>query len=46
MAFVLEDLGGDVVGSAAYGFFFLAVVLEFGGETEVSQFDFHILIDK
>jgi hypothetical protein len=36
---IVEDLGGDVVGGAAFGFFPFAGEGEFGGEAEVSDFD-------
>ena len=41
MASGLEYFGGNVVGSAADGLFFLAII-NFGGKSEISNFNEHI----
>jgi hypothetical protein len=46
VAFIFQDFGSDVVGGAADGFFLFAVVLEFGGEAEVAEFDLHVFVDE
>jgi len=42
----LQDLGCNVVGSAADGFLFFSLELEFGGQSEVSQLELHAVAEE
>lgn len=42
----LQDFGGNVIGGAADGPLLLAVELEFGGQAEVSQLEFHLVREE
>jgi len=46
MPFAFEYLGSDVVRSSTNGLFLLFVVLQPSGQSEVSKFDFHVLIQE
>ena len=46
MTLVFENLGGDVVGGSTDGFLPFTVVLEAGGKSKVSEFDFHVFIEE
>jgi hypothetical protein len=42
----LEDFGGDVVRRTADGTFPLPVEFEFGGQAEITDFDFHFVVQE
>ena len=42
----LEDLGSDVVGRSADGALLLAFEIEFGGQSEVTELDLHLVVDE
>ena len=44
MTAVVDNLWSKVVGSATYSFSFLSWVLDSGCKTEITYFDFHVLI--
>lgn len=41
-----EDFWGDVVGCATNGLLLLAFELELGGESEIAQLDFHLVVKE
>ena len=46
MSLFFKDLGCDVVGSAADGFFAVSLIFDFGAETEIADFGVHELVDE
>ena len=46
MSLFFKDLGCDVVGGAADGFFAVSLVFDFGAETEIADFGVHELVDE
>ena len=46
MSFALKNFRGNVVGGSADGFFLFFVVLEPGRKSKISQFNFHIFVQK
>ena len=46
MSLSFQDFGSDVVGSTANGLFLFLVVLQPGGQSEVSQLDLHVLVEE
>ena len=46
MAFIFKNFRSYVVGGATDSFFLLPIILESGCEAKISQFDFHVLVEK
>ena len=41
-----EDLRGDIVGSSTNGSLTLSIELKFGGQTEITYFDLHLVVEE
>ncbi len=46
VSFALKNFRGNIIGGSTNGFFLFFVVLEPGSKSEISQFNFHIFVQK